>query len=392
MTQTFNKIALVVIDSVGIGALPDAEAFGDAGTSTLGRIVRHSGETHIPNLLRLGLGCIDGIDYLPCPDDVVGAYGKSDEASQGKDTSTGHWEIAGLRIDVPFKTYPQGFPAHIIHAFEEKIGRKILCNRPASGTEVIAELGELHMQTGSPIVYTSADSVFQIAAHEEIIPLPELYRMCEIARALLQGEDQVARVIARPFIGKPGKFVRTSNRRDYSIKPFGKTLLDFAKADGFAVKAVGKIVDIFDGEGITEDVHTKDNMDGVDKTLEAMKGDFKGIVFTNLVDFDAKFGHRRDIPGYRNALEEFDRRIPELMDALGDQDALFIVADHGNDPGHTGTDHTREYIPILVYGKRIKAGANIGIRKTFADIGATIAQMLGVNYKALGTSFMEELC
>jgi phosphopentomutase len=386
-----KRVILFVLDSVGIGALPDAEKFGDFGVNTLGSIAKSPGEFKIPNLLKLGLGNIQGVDYLPEASEPAGAFGRSLEASNGKDTTTGHWEIAGLYIEHPFKTYPDGFPDHIIKAFEEKTGRKVLCNKPASGTVVLEELGEEHMKTGNPIVYTSADSVFQIAAHEEIIPLDELYNMCEIAREMLRGDDQVARVIARPFVGSPGNFQRTSNRRDYSLKPFDKTVLDYAKEAGLEVKAVGKIVDIYDGEGITEDVHTKDNMDGVDQTLQFLKDDFKGILFSNLVDFDAKFGHRRNIEGYKTALEEVDARLPELYRAMNSDDLLIILADHGNDPGYKGSDHTREYIPILIYGDQVKAGADLGTRKTFADIAATISDIFNIQSTPYGESFKDEI-
>lgn len=386
-----NRVVLFVLDSVGIGALPDAEKFGDFGVNTLGNIAKSTDNFNIPNLKALGIGNIEGVVGIEPASTPMGAYGRSDEASNGKDTTTGHWEIAGLYLEQPFKTYPEGFPKHIIDAFEKETGRKVLCNKPASGTVVLDELGEEHMKTGNPIVYTSADSVFQIAAHEDIIPLEELYKMCAFSRELLRGEDQVARVIARPFTGEPGKFERTSNRRDYSVKPYGKTVLDFAKESGLEVKAVGKIVDIYDGEGITEDVHTKDNMDGVDQTLRYLKQDFKGILFSNLVDFDAKFGHRRDVAGYQRALEEVDARLPELMKALNEDDVLFIIADHGNDPCYKGSDHTREYIPILVYGDKIKAGVNIGTRKTFADIAATVSEMLNIPSTPYGTSFMKEI-
>lgn len=386
-----ERVILFVLDSVGIGALPDAEAFGDKGVNTLKSIATAAEDFKIPNLVKLGLGHIEGVDYIEKTAKPSGAFGRSLEASNGKDTTTGHWEIAGLFIEQPFKTYPDGFPSHIIDAFEAKIGRKILCNKPASGTVVLEELGELHMKTGQPIVYTSADSVFQIAAHEEIIPLDELYNMCQIARDMLVGDDQVARVIARPFIGEPGNFQRTSNRRDYSIKPFEKTVLDYAKESGLHVKAVGKIVDIYDGEGITEDVHTKDNMDGVDQTLAYMKTPFNGILFTNLVDFDAKFGHRRDIAGYRKAIEEVDARLPELMEAMNENDLLILLADHGNDPGYQGTDHTREYIPLLIYGDKVKAGVDIGTRKTFADVAATVSDILGIPSTPYGTSFKDEI-
>lgn len=386
-----NRVILFVLDSVGIGALPDAEKFGDFNVNTLGNIAKSTQDFKIPNMIQLGLGSIEGVDYLPKVKEPIGAYGRSLEASNGKDTTTGHWEIAGLYIEQPFKTYPDGFPKYIIDEFEAKTGRKVLCNKPASGTVVLDELGEEHMKTGNPIVYTSADSVFQIAAHEDIIPLEELYEMCQIARDMLMGDDQVARVIARPFTGSPGNFQRTSNRRDYSIKPYEKTVLDYAKEAGLAVKAVGKIVDIYDGEGITHDVHTKDNMDGVDQTLNYMKDDFKGILFTNLVDFDAKYGHRRDVAGYRKALEEVDARLPELFGAMKPTDLLILLADHGNDPAYEGSDHTREFIPLLIYGDQVKNGTNIGTRKTFADVAATVSDILNIKATPYGTSFKNEI-
>ncbi|MBS7526690.1 phosphopentomutase [Fusibacter paucivorans] len=381
-----KRVILFVMDSVGIGAMPDSERFGDIGVSTLGHIAA-SGNFNIPNLKALGIGNIDGIDYIEPASEPIGAFGRSMEASNGKDTTTGHWEIAGLRIDTPFKTYPNGFPDRIIKAFETKTGRKVLCNAPASGTEIIAELGEQHMKSGDLIVYTSADSVFQIAAHEAIVPLEQLYAYCQIARELLMGEDQVARVIARPFVGTPGNFTRTSNRRDYSVKPFGKTVLDHAKEAGLRVKSVGKIYDIFDGEGITDEIHTKDNMDGVDQTIRFLKENFEGIIFTNLVDFDAKFGHRRNVDGYREAIEALDARIPEIKAAMNDEDLIIFLADHGNDPTYKGTDHTREFIPLLIYGNAVKAGANIGTRKTFSDVAATVSDILGIEATPNGESF-----
>ncbi|MDW7659842.1 MAG: phosphopentomutase [Bacillota bacterium] len=386
-----NRVILFVLDSVGIGGLPDAEQFGDFNVNTLGNIAKSTDDFKIPNLKKMGIGNIEGVDAIEADPSPIGAFGRSLEASNGKDTTTGHWEIAGLYIEHPFKTYPDGFPDHIIKAFEEQTGRKVIFNKPASGTVVLDEYGEEHMKTGNPIVYTSADSVFQIAAHEEIIPLEELYKMCQIARDMLRGDDQVARVIARPFVGTPGNFQRTSNRRDYSLKPFDKTVLDFAKEAGLEVKAVGKIVDIYDGEGITEDVHTKDNMDGVDQTIRFMKEDFKGILFTNLVDFDAKFGHRRDVDGYRQALEEVDARFPEMMSLMKEDDLLIVLADHGNDPAYKGSDHTREYIPILIYGDHVKKGVDIGTRKTFADIAATISDILEILATPYGTSFKNEI-
>lgn len=386
-----NRVLLFVLDSVGIGALPDAADFGDVGANTLGSMARAEGPFKIDNLLSLGLGNIEGVDDLPAAEAPRGAFGRSMEVSNGKDTTTGHWEIAGLRIDEAFKTYPDGFPPRVIDAFEARTGRKALCNKPASGTEIIEELGEQHMKTGDVIVYTSADSVFQIAAHEEVVPLEELYQMCEIAREILRGKDAVARVIARPFVGEPGSFERTSNRRDYSLSPFGPTVLDHAKDAGYDVQAVGKIVDIFNGQGITEDVHTKSNMDGIDKTLAYLATDSKGIIFTNLVDFDAKFGHRRNIEGYKKALEETDARIPEILSTMRADDIVIFTADHGNDPGFKGTDHTREYVPILVYGHQVKAGVDLGTRKTFADIAATVADILNIEGTGNGTSFKDEI-
>jgi len=385
-----NRVILFVLDSMGIGALPDAETFGDIGVNTLGHIAA-SGAFHIPNLTKMGIGNIEGVDEIPSVSNPIAAFGRSKEASNGKDTTTGHWEIAGLKIDTPFKTYPNGFPDAIMRVFEEKTGRKTLCNAPASGTEIIEKLGEQHMKTGDLIVYTSADSVFQIAAHEEVIPLKELYHYCEIARELLRGEEQVARVIARPFIGKPGAFERTSNRRDYSLKPFGKTVLDYAKEAGLTVKSVGKIYDIFDGEGLTHEIHTKDNMDGVDQTITFLKESFKGIIFTNLVDFDAKFGHRRNVLGYKKAIEELDARIPEIISAMNPDDMIIFLADHGNDPTYKGTDHTREYIPLIIYGDAVKAGANIGTRETFSDVAATVSDILGINATPNGVSFKKDI-
>lgn len=382
-----NRVVIFVMDSIGIGALPDSESFGDVGVNTLGSIARATDNFNIPNLVKLGLGHIEGIDYIAKTPAPIGAFGRSAEVSNGKDTSTGHWEIAGLYLKEAFKAYPDGFPPHVMDAFEAKIGRKTLCNKPYSGTAVLDDLGDEHVKTGFPIVYTSADSVFQIACHEDVVPLPELYKMCEIARELLMGEDQVARVIARPFVGKDGKYERTSNRRDYSLSPFRKTVLDHAKDAGLDVQAVGKIVDIFNGVGITEDVHTVDNMDGVDKTIDYLKTNSKGIIFSNLVDFDSKYGHRRDIPGYQKAIEDLDARIPELLANLKDDDIIIFTADHGNDPGYKGSDHTREYIPILVYGKSVKAGVDLGTRKTFADIAATVSDLLNIEKPEIGESF-----
>ncbi len=386
-----NRVIILIMDSVGIGGLPDSQEFGDFNVNTLGSIVKGNEKLDLPNFIKLGLSNIQGIDYLGHYENPIGAYGRMAEVSKGKDTTTGHWEIAGLHITEPFKTYPDGFPPHVIEAFTRLTGKEILCNKPASGTVVLDELGEEHVKTGKPIIYTSADSVFQIAAHEDVIPLAELYDMCQKSRDLLMGEDVVARVIARPFIGEVGKFERTSNRRDYSLSPYEPTILDGLKEAGYAVKAVGKISDIYNGMGITEDVHTHDNMDGVDHTLNYMKDDFKGLIFTNFVDFDAKFGHRRDVIGYGKALEEMDRRLPEIINNLRSDDLLIITADHGNDPGYKGSDHTREFVPLLVFGEMVKAGVDLGTRQTFADIAATVAEVFSVKGTGFGTSFLSEL-
>lgn len=385
-----NRVIWMVIDSVGIGALPDSKKFGDEDVNTLGHIVKEFSDIKIPNMIKLGLGNIDGIDYINNIDSPIGSFGRCNEVSQGKDTTTGHWEMTGLLVDTPFKTFENGFPKEVIDEFERRTGRKVVANKPASGTAILDEFGEHQMKTGDVIVYTSADSVFQIAAHEDIIPLEELYSMCKIAREIMMGEYAVARVIARPYVGLgKGKFERTSNRRDYSLNPFDKTVLDNIKENGLDVIGVGKIEDIFNGQGITEAIHTKDNMDGVDQTINYIKKDNKGLIFTNLVDFDSKYGHRRDIKGYKEALEEFDARIPEIIDAMNDKDILIINADHGNDPSYKGTDHTREYIPLLVYGKDIKEGVNLGTRSSFADIGATVADILNVSKTKNGTSFKD---
>ncbi|CEQ23347.1 phosphopentomutase [Paraclostridium sordellii] len=386
-----SRVIWMVIDSVGIGALPDSEKFGDVNVNTLGNIVKAYKDIQLPNMIKLGLSNIDGIDSLDSIDNPIGSFGRASEVSKGKDTTTGHWEMTGVLVETPFKTYENGFPKEIIDEFERKTNRKVIGNKPASGTAILDELGEQQMKTGEVIVYTSADSVFQIAAHEEIIPLEELYKMCEIAREIMRGENAVARIIARPFVGKPGAFERTSNRRDYSLSPFEDTVLDTIKKSNLDVIGVGKIEDIFNKQGITEAIHTKDNMDGVDQTINYMKKENKGLIFTNLVDFDSKYGHRRDVEGYKKALEEFDARIPEIIDNMKDDDILIINADHGNDPTYKGTDHTREYIPVLVYGKNINKGYNLGTRKSFADIGATVADILNVELPKHGESFKSEI-
>ncbi|PID02050.1 phosphopentomutase [Sporosarcina sp. P2] len=388
----YNRIHLIVLDSVGIGEAPDAEAFGDVGANTLGHIGEEMDGLNLPNLERLGLANIAPIKGLAPQKEAQGYYTKMQEASVGKDTMTGHWEIMGLRIDDAFKVYPNGFPKELIDELELKTGRKIIGNKPASGTEIIEELGEEHMKTGALIVYTSGDPVLQIAAHEEIISIEEQYRICEIARELtLQPEFLVGRVIARPFIGEPGTFTRTTNRHDYALKPFGKTVMNELQDKGFDVIAIGKIADIYNGEGVTEAVRTTGNMDGVDKLVSVMEKEFEGLSFVNLVDFDALYGHRRDPIGYGKALEEFDARLPEIIDAMQPDDLLIITADHGNDPVHEGTDHTREYVPLLVYSPSNKGAGQLPIRKTFSDVGATIAENFQVEMPEHGESFLSAL-
>ncbi len=385
--KDINRAILIVLDSVGVGELPDAPDYGDTGSNTLGNIVKSSGGIRLPNMANMGLGKIDGIDYLPVPGDISGSFGRMAEVSKGKDTITGHWEIAGIQLEYPFPTYPNGFSREILEKFEQLSGRGILGNCVASGTEIIKEYGEEHMRTGKLIVYTSADSVFQIAAHEEIVPLEELYRVCRIARDMLQGENMVGRVIARPFTGMPGSFSRTVNRRDFSAEPTADTILDKLQQKGLDVIAVGKIEDIFSGKGITLAEHTKSNMNGVDITLKYMKEDNKGIIFTNLVDFDMVFGHRNNVEGYRQALEEFDARLPEIVAAMREGDLLIITADHGCDPTTPSTDHSREHVPLLVYGRNIKQDVNLGTRKTFADLASTIAETFGIENDFPGESF-----
>ena len=387
------RAIVVVIDSVGIGALPDSEKFGDKNVNTLGHIYESSGGINISNMVSLGLGNIEGVlDGKLKIDNPIGCFGKMSEVSNGKDTTTGHWEIAGLKTMVPFKTYPNGFPKEFMDEYEKRIGTKTLGNYPASGTEIIEVLGDEHEKTGYPIVYTSADSVFQIAMNVDLFGLDTLYRYCEIAREMLVGEYACGRVIARPYVINNGKRERTSDRHDYSVTPPEDTMLDMIKNSGKTVYAVGKISDIFNGKGITEAVHIVSNMDGVDKTIEAIKKDTgDGIIFTNLVDFDAKYGHRRDPEGYGKCLEEFDNRVPEIIDSLKDDDILFITADHGNDPTAPGTDHTREYVPLLVYGKNIKRGVNLGVRSTFSDIAKTICDILNVKDTGNGTSFKNDI-
>lgn len=385
-----KRVTLIVLDSLGIGALPDAEKYGDAGAHTLDHIADAMPDFKIPNLIKLGLGKIDGVQKLVKESDPSGAYGRLSEMSTGKDTITGHWEIAGLYTEVPFKTFPE-FPKEFMEAYEKAIGMETLGNYAASGTEIIESLGPEHEKTGKPIIYTSADSVFQIAANTDVIPLEKLYHICEIAREMLVGDVQVGRVIARPYIMENGKRTRTSDRKDYAVSPGRKTILDHIKESGKTVYAVGKINDIFNGFGVSISVHTESNMDGVDKTIEAMHTDFEGLLFTNLVDFDSKYGHRRDAAGYGKALEEFDGRLPEIMSAMKAEDILILCADHGNDPAHSGWDHTREHVPVILYGKDIKPGVNLGTRRSFADISATIAEYLDVPKSQIGESFLNQI-
>ncbi|MER2030487.1 MAG: phosphopentomutase [Solibacillus sp.] len=390
--QPFKKVHVIVMDSVGIGEAPDADKFGDAGSNTLGHIAEKMNGLNMPNMENLGLSNIRELKGINKTEKPAAFYGMMQEASVGKDTMTGHWEIMGLNIDTPFKVYPDGFPAELISKLEEATGRKVLCNLPYSGTAVIDDYGPEHMETGAIIVYTSADPVMQIAAHEEVIPVEELYKICEIARELtLDAEFLVGRVIARPFVGAPGNFTRTSNRHDYALTPFGRTTMAEMKDSNLDVIAIGKISDIFNGDGVTEAIRTKDNTDGMDKMAEVVRRDFHGISFLNLVDFDANFGHRRDPIGYGQALEEFDRRLPEVLDALSADDLLIITADHGNDPTFPGTDHTREYVPLLVYSPRFTAGSELQLRETFADIAATIADNFNIAAPQFGKSFLSEL-
>ena len=386
-----KKAILIVLDSVGIGQLADAAQYGDVGADTLGHIVS-SCHPHIPNLMEMGLGHIDDISFESTAQTVSGSYCKMREVSAGKDTTTGHWEISGVQLMRPFPTFPNGFPQDFLYRFEAAVGRGTIGNKAASGTAILDELGEEHMATGKLIVYTSADSVFQIAAHEDVVPLPELYRICEIARDMLVGELEVGRVIARPFIGeKAGAFKRTGGRRDYSAIP-PTTMLDLLERAGKTVYAVGKIEDIFCLRGITRSNHAAGNPACMEATYAAMQEDFDGLLFVNLVDFDMVYGHRRDVQGYAAALEAFDREIPKIKAMMGEDDILMITADHGCDPCHTGTDHTREHVPLLIWGQKVKAGVNLGVRDTYADIAATVLDFFGVESTVKGTSVLPEIC
>lgn len=376
--SNFKRVFLIVLDSVGIGYAPDATSFGDVGANTMRRISK-SDKFDIPNLLRMGLGNIDGINYLPKEEHPMAAVARMRELSRGKDTTIGHFEISGIVSKQPLPTYPEGFPKSIISKFEEATGRKVICNRPYSGTDVIRDYGDEHIKTGALIVYTSADSVFQIAAHEDIVPLSELYRYCKIAREILVGEHAVGRVIARPFVGTPGNYRRTANRHDYSIKPPRKTMLDAIKESGREVIAVGKITDIFAGVGMTESIFTRGNDDGMRVTRELLDRDFCGLCFTNLVDFDMLYGHRQDIDGYAAGLTAFDKWLGEFAVNMREDDVLMITADHGCDPGDKSTDHTREYVPLLMFGPKIRP-VNLGTRMGFTEVGITACDMLGIEF------------
>ncbi|MFZ5633227.1 MAG: phosphopentomutase [Bacillota bacterium] len=385
-----NKVVLIVLDSLGIGELPDAWKYGDEGSNTLANCARAVNGISLPNLGALGLGNLGDFQGVGPAANPAGCYGRMSPKSPGKDTTTGHWEIAGIILDRPFPVYPNGFPPEVIGAFEEKTGRQALGNKAASGTEIIKELGEEHIRTGKPIVYTSADSVFQIAAHEEVVPVPELYEMCRIAREILTGDHAVGRVIARPFTGRPGNFKRTERRHDFSLAPPRPNILTLLSSAGYPVVAVGKINDIFAGAGITRAVYTKNNMEGTDRTVELAGNQERGLVFTNLVEFDMLYGHRNDPAGYAAALEAFDRRLPEITGALGENDILIITADHGCDPTTASTDHSREYVPLLVTGGPVRQGADLGVRDTFADVAATLAETFNLTITA-GRSFAGDI-
>ena len=382
---------MIVLDSCGVGALPDAARYGDEGASTLPHTAAACGGLALPTLGRLGLGRIVPIAGVPAEPAPAGAFGKMAERSPGKDSTTGHWELMGIVLDRPFPTYPRGFPRDVIEPFEARIGRRVLGNRAASGTEIIEELGEEHLRTGFPIVYTSADSVFQIAAHEAQVPVEELYRDCRIAREILTGPHAVGRVIARPFVGEPGRFVRTDRRRDFSLPPPAPTVLDRVQAAGLPVVGIGKIHDLFAGRGITEAIHTHDDLDGMRATLHAMATTPEGLIFTNLVDLDMLFGHRNNPRGYGRDLEQIDTEIARVAERLAPADLLIITADHGNDPTTPSTDHTREYVPLLVAGPLVRPGVDLGVRSTFADLGATVAQALGTSAPDAGTGFLAEV-
>ncbi len=386
-----RRAIVVVLDGVGAGANPDASAYGDEGASSLEHCAQAIGGLSLPNLGQIGLGNITPILGTPPRSDTNGAYGRMASAAAGKDSTTGHWEMMGVVLQKPLPTYPHGFPPDVVMQFEQAIGRKVIGNKVASGTEIIKELGEEHMRTGYPILYTSADSVFQVAAHQEVIPLEELYSMCRTARAMLTGEHAVGRVIARPFIGTAGAFTRTEHRRDFSLAPLGTTLLDLLKENGKEVIGIGKIEDLFAGRGLTQRDHTETNRDSMAATLYWLERDFSGLLFVNLREFDMLWGHRRDSQGYAQALRDVDAWLGQVQQAMQPGDAIFFTADHGVDPTYRGTDHTREEVPLLVYGEPVRAGVNLGERSTFADLGQTLAQTFGVGTLAAGSSFAHEI-
>lgn len=386
-----RRVILIILDACGIGELPDAKLYQDEGSNTIVNTAKAVGGLKLPKLEKLGLGNIDTIPGVNRNASSLANFGKMAELSVGKDSTSGHWEIMGLILKEPFPVYPHGFPPEIIGKFEKAIGKKILGNKPASGTEIIKELGEEHIRSGKPIVYTSADSVFQIAAHEEIIPVEELHKMCKIARKMLVGEHGVSRVIARPFVGKPGSFKRTERRKDFSLAPPSETILDILKRNGIPVLGMGKIEDLFAGKGLTQCIHTKNNSDGMDKLVEATRLFKTGLIFINLIDFDMLWGHRNNPPGFAAGLEEFDRRLPEMTELLEKEDILIITADHGCDPTTPSTDHSREYVPLLVYGRSIASNINLGIRESFSDVGATIAEIFNVEGTGCGKSFFKEI-
>jgi len=386
-----KRVVLIVLDSCGVGELPDAFKYDDQGSDTLGNTAKRVGGLNLPNLEKLGLGNIEPISGVLPQKNPLACYAKMAELSVGKDSTIGHWEIAGLALKKPFPVYPDGFPEELIQRFEKAIGSEVLGNKPASGTEIIIELGEEHLRTGKPIVYTSADSVFQIAAHQEKIPVNRLYEICLIAREILKGKDGVARVIARPFEGKPGSFRRTERRKDFSLPPPEKTILDILKENGYKIVGIGKIEDLFAGRGLSKSIHTEDNLDGMDKLIEAIREEKEGLIFINLLDFDMLWGHRNNFKGFAKGLEDFDERLTEVLDLLKPQDLLILTADHGCDPTTPSTDHSREYVPLLVYGEKLKKGVDLGVRKSFSDVAATLAEIFEVPNTGNGESFWKKI-
>lgn len=389
--KPLRRCVVLVLDGLGVGALPDAGRYGDEGSATLQNTARAVGGIRLPTLQRLGLGNVVAVEGVPPAARPLACFGRMAERSAGKDSTTGHWELAGLILDRPFPTYPHGFPPEVMEAFERAIGTRTLGNRPASGTQILDELGAEHLRTGYPIVYTSADSVFQIAAHEDVVPVDRLYEMCRVARGILQGEHAVSRVIARPFVGRPGAFVRTERRKDFSLEPPAPTLLDRLVQEGYEVWAVGKVADLFAGRGVTKAILTSDDPDGVRKTAQALSELDRGLVFANLVDLDTKYGHRNDPHGFAQDLERIDAELPTLLERLQEGDLWIVTADHGNDPTTPSTDHSREYVPLLAYGPGLAAGVDLGVRETFSDVAATVAEALGIRWDGPGRSFLRDL-